>query len=658
MEFRVLGPVEALAGNRLLRIGGPKERSLLSILLVHANQVVPVDQLIDQLWDGDPPGTAPGTLHGYVSRLRHALDPGRGQGAKEDVLVTRPPGYLVAVAPGALDLDVFEQLVEQGRTAGSEGNPHLASAVLRDALALWRGPALADIPLAAVRQTVAHRLEENRLAALEERIQADLDCGRHTQLVGELEGLVGAFPLRERLRGQLMLALYRSGRQAEALQAYRDTRRALVEGLGLEPGVELRRLERAILAAGAALDYAASEAIQVGARATLDRVPEVSVGPRQLPPDIADFTAREDAIARVRVLFETGHDQDTAVTICVITGKAGVGKSTLAVRVAHQLQTQFIDGQLYANLRSTRDRKRCSLDVLAQFLRALGIDASAVPQDGDERTALYRTRFAGRRMLVLLDDASDETQIRPLLPGGPPSAVLVTSRSRLSGLPGATQVDLDVLSPDQAIELVGKIAGHQRVAAESDAAIALARLCGWLPLALRIVGAKLAAKRHWRLATLAERLGDERRRLDELRIGDLEVRASIALSYRGVQPDERWAFRMLGMLDAKDFAPWLPAALLDVPVAIAEDLAERLVDAQLLEIAGQDPSGQTRYRLHDLLRLYARERVLGEESEPARRAALERALGARLAERADPPVRPGPNQAGTTESITITDRAG
>ena len=352
----------------------------------------------------------------------------------------------------------------------------------------------------------------------------------------------------------------------------------------------------------------------------------VPVALSQLPPDIEDFTGREDALERLRIRMAGRSTGSTAVVITGAVGKAGVGKTALAVHVAHQLRPKFPDGQLYVNLRGAEAQALAPAEVLGRFLRALGVEGQCLPPDADSRAGLYRSLLADRRMLVVLDNASDEAQVRPLLPAGAGNAVLVTSRVRLAGLTPAEVIDLGVLPPEQAVELLGKIVGAGRVAVESGAASQLAALCGYLPLALRIVGARLAAKPHWRVQQLADRLGAHHRRLDELAVGDLEVRASFALSYQAVGEVERRAFRLLGLLEVPDFAPWMLAALLDVPAPDAEEIAERLADAQLLDTVGEDAAGQIRYRCHDLLRLFARERLATDETPATRRAALERTL--------------------------------
>jgi DNA-binding SARP family transcriptional activator/predicted negative regulator of RcsB-dependent stress response len=622
VEFRILGPVEVWDGGQWLVPGGPRPRALLAVLLVHANQVVSTDRLIDQLWGEAPPATARTVVQGYVSQLRQTLHRCGDGSAAGQVLLTRPPGYLLRVEAGELDLDRFEELGAQARRAAADGDLERAAQRWRAALALWRGPPLDGVASEALRRGAVPRLEEARLVALEERLEVDLGLGRHAELVGELETLVTEHPLRERLRRQLMLALYRSGRPAEALAVYHSTRQVLVEELGLEPSPAMQELERAILLADPALEPTLQTAVEALGQ------PVSPPWPYQLPPDIDDFTGREAAAAEVQQLLEAA--QATAVVISAIAGKAGVGKTALAVHVAHRLRSSYPDGQLYVNLQGAEAQARDPTEVLAGFLRALGVEGGVIAEGLEERVRQYRSRLADRRVLVVLDDAASEAQVRPLLPGSGGCGALVTSRSRLSGLEAAHPLALDVLEPDQAVALLGKLTGPGRVAAEPEAAQAIVRLCGWLPLAVRIAGARLASRPHWRVALLAERLADEWRRLDELRAGDLEVRASVALSYQGRREQERRLFRRLGLLVAPSFPAWVAATLLEVEPADAEGLLERLVDAQLVEAAGEDQAGQLRYRLHDLLRVFARERLHAEEPTAAQRASLERVLQAYL----------------------------
>ncbi|TYB64830.1 tetratricopeptide repeat protein [Nonomuraea sp. PA05] len=605
MEFRLLGPVEVWDGAERVPLGGPKPRALLASLLLSPGRVVSVDRLVDLIWSDRAPGTARDLIQTYVSALRRRLRP--------EVIVTRPPGYLLRLDGERFDLQVFEQLVADGRLAAEAGRYEDAEQALRAAAGLWRGPALGGIGEAL--QAEAARLEELRLAAVEERIAAELLLDRHGDLVAELTALVAAHPTRERIRGQLMTTLYRLGRSAEALAVFDEGRVRLAEELGLDPGPELRALQEAVLRGDPSLSGAAPPYLRRQFVA------------KQLPPDVPDFTGRADVVGELTKLLSASR---TAPPVVIVSGKGGVGKSAVTVHVAHRVAERFPDGQLFADLRGTSDTPATDQEVLGRFLRALGVEHEAQPESAAERADLYRSLLAQRQVLVVLDDARSEQQIRPLLPGEAGCAVLVTSRGRLAGLAGAQLVDLDMLDGDAALALFGAVAGADRVAAEPEAAREIVRLCGLLPLAVRTVGARLATRRHWALATMAVRLTDERRRLDELTAGDVEVRASVSLSYRLLDEQARTAFRRLGLLGVPDFAPWIIAPLLDVPAADADDVAERLVDAQLVDFTAIDATGQPRYRLHDLLRVFAAECAETDDTAAERAAAVTRTLGSWL----------------------------
>ncbi|WP_336207263.1 AfsR/SARP family transcriptional regulator [Nonomuraea sp. LPB2021202275-12-8] len=601
--FGVLGPLEVTASGRPVPVAGRSQRELLGVLLLSANRLVPVDTMVESLWLDRPPSSARRQVQNSVGRLRRTLVAG---GVPPQTLETRPGGYLLRVSPGELDALSFVQHVEEGRRLAGAERTAEAAARLRAALALWRGTPLADLD-SHFAVTHARRLHEERLAVLEECLALELRLGRHHEVAGELSALVEEHPLREGPRALLMTALHRSGRTADALEEYRRTRAAFVAELGLEPGAELRDLERAILTG--TLDPPSPEAEPRRVR------------PRQLLPDIADFTGRDDLADRLETLLRDSHGS-TAVMVVAIAGQAGVGKTALAVRLGHRLSDDFPDGQLYVDLRGGGQARPAEpVEVLARFLRALGAHGAEIPQGLEERAEEYRSAVADRRMLVVLDNAVDEAQVRPLVPGTPRCAVLITSRSRLAGLPGARLVELGVLETGQAVDLLARVAGRDRIAAEPEAARELARLCGHLPLALRIAGARLATHPGRPLSELASRLADERHRLDELTYGDLEVRAGLSFSHRRLSAASQRLFHLLGHLYAPEFGSWVCAALLDATPAGAAPLIEELVDAQLLQSAGP-----ARYRLHDLVRLFARE---SRADDP--RPAIARALGGWLA---------------------------
>ncbi|QYX80138.1 AfsR/SARP family transcriptional regulator [Streptomyces akebiae] len=615
LEFRLLGPVEAWHGDGPLRLGGPKPRALLAVLLLRAGQVVPADALVDVIWGDDPPDTARALVQTYVSALRRALPP-----EAAETIETRPPGYVMRPGVGRVDLAEFEARTADGRRAAAEGDHAEAARLLRQALELWRGPALGGVGEAL--RGEAGRLEEARQAALEERIAAELETGGHeAELVTELTALVRAHPARERPRGQLMLGLYRLGRQADALAVYAEGRAVLAEELGLDPGPELNRLYEAILRADPALLAATTAPAAQGPGAAAPPRP-VSL----LPPAIGDFTGREKELARV-VEGLTGVRE--AMPVVVVSGAAGVGKSALAVQAAHRVAGDYPDGQLYAELHGFSEPVPPA-EVLGRLLRALGADP---PEDTAERGDLFRSLVAGRRILLVLDDAGGEAQVRPLLPGSASCGVLVTSRARLGGLVGARRTDLDVLDDARGLELLTRVTGPERTPddpRERAAARRIVELCGGLPLALRIAGARLATRRHWTPSVLAERLADEHRRLDELSVGDLEVRAGLGLSYQALDECARRVLRRIATLGPADVAVWAVAALSGTSEDEAEETLERLLDAQLITCPGRDQVGQPRYRLHDLVRVYAAERAETEDPADDRTAAVGRALSAGL----------------------------
>lgn len=616
-EFRILGPLEVMAGSRRLDLGGTRQQIVLATLLLNADRVVTLDRLLEAVYGNRLPATSRSQVQIAISSLRHIFA-GRCPGA---TISTQARGYVIIVGDGRLDSQWFKELVAAGREASDAGHLDQAVANYRDALRLWRGPALSGIESSLV-QLAASRLDEQRISIIEDRINLELKLGRHHELTGELAELVHEFPLREQLRGQLMLALYRSDRTADALQVYRQGRQVMIDELGIEPNERLRQLEYAILTSDPGLSLPAEQVgIQVAKPLT----------PCLLPTDIADFTGRAAQIRQIhRYLLSATEDATRlAVPVVVIVGKGGVGKTSSAVHACHGIAAQFPDGQLFADLHGASHPVNPT-QVLERFLRALGMPGSQIPDNLEERAEAYRGLLADRRMLVLLDDAANESQIATLLPGHPTAAVVITSRSRLAGLAGAVHVEVDVFDADKSVELLARIAGAERVRSQPGEAAAVAELCGHLPLALRIAGARLSARPRWSVQQLVDRLADETRRLDELRYGDMGIRANISLSYEGASEDARRLFRRLAILDLPTFPGWVSAALLDRPFADADDLLGDLVNAQLIEAIGTESGVHSRYRFHDLIRVFAREHLAAEEPAADRTAALERALGAFL----------------------------
>ncbi|MBB6118433.1 AfsR/SARP family transcriptional regulator [Nocardiopsis algeriensis] len=582
---------------------------MLASLLLELGRVVSTDHLVDVIWAQDPPETARTQVQICVSRLRRLLSP---LGTTID---TRPPGYLLRADPGSVDVHLFRVAVRDAEILLKEGREEDASACLREAVEYWRGPALSGLDGEILRNK-AVLLDEDRVAAVEAYMDIDLRLGRHARLLGELAELVDRYPLRERLRAQLMLALYRSGRQADALQVYRSGRELYVDELGLEPGGELRSLEAAILGSDPALDLPVRYTPEPGpgtgtpdARAGTGapRTPDTtSAAPFQLPTAAADFVGRPEAVSAATEILLGDPEK---VGIAVLLGRPGVGKSATAVHIAHRLaEEHFPDGQLYCDLRGSHESPLNAANVLGRFLRALGVPGQAVPDDLDERAAMYRGIVASRRLLVVLDDAAAEAQVAPLVPGSGACGVLVTSRAQLTGLPGARRVELGILDEPVALALLEQVVGPDRVRREPEAARALVRTVGRLPLALRIVAARLAARPHWSLAAMVTRLADERNRLDELAHGDMTVRASLSLTYDGLGAEAARTFGLLGAAEGPTIPAWAAGALLDDLRPFPSDLAEPLVDAHMLDVTGIDAAGEPVYRFHDLVRGYSREK--------------------------------------------------
>jgi DNA-binding SARP family transcriptional activator len=627
MRFGLLGTVGVGGDGELASIRWPMARSLLAALLLNTNRVVSAGRLVDVLWGDDPPASALASLQNHVMRLRALLaETGAGQ------IKTVAPGYLIEVADGELDLDEFIRLSRCGRDALAAGDWHTALRELTAALALRRGEPLMDVTSRLLLEQEAPRLVQMHLDVVEARIDADLELGRVREAIGDLGGITAAHPLRERFHAQLMLACYRAGRRADALGAYRRAREVLVEELGVEPGAELQQLHQKILAA--------------------DREPVVAVRrvaavrPAQLPADLADFTGRADEVALLTGLAGGAWQQPGVVPVCVVTGPGGIGKTSLAVHAAHRVRDRFPDGELYVRLGGSAGRLAEPGQVLGRFLRDLGVDPAQISAGEPERAAWFRSVLAGRRMLILLDDARDSSQVAPLLPGAAGCMVVVTSRSPLADLPGACRLPLETLASAEALELLSRITGAPRLRAEAGSAAKVAELCAGLPLALRIAGARLAARPHWKVKDLADRLAATTARLDELTVGDLSVRASFAASYARLRADPGGlaparAFRLLGLWAGPDISTHAAAALFGVDPPAAEHALETLLDSHLL----QPGRSAGRYRCHGLLGVYAAERAREEDSPADTDAAMSRLLAwySRGAVAAGQAITPGPH---------------
>jgi DNA-binding SARP family transcriptional activator/tetratricopeptide (TPR) repeat protein len=605
MDFCLLGPLAVRCGDKVVPVRPGKQRAVLAALLLNANRVVPIEELAETLWGTAPPPSARVSVQNYVVRLRKALaDEGHCR------IGTQPRGYVINVAAGELDMTRFEVLLGAARHAARDGSWDTAAARARTALTLWRGEPLADVESELLAQRDVPRLADLRLQALEIRIEADLHLGQHAEVTGELRQMAAAHPLREHLHALLMLALYGEGRQAEALAAYHAARRVLLEELGVEPGRELQSLHQQILTADPALNPSGPPWPAGGAG---------RVVPRELPASVPHFTGRVGELAALTRLLDEPAD---APEIAIIGGTAGVGKTALAVHWAHQVAGQFPDGQLYVNLNGYDPAEPMSAaDALAGLLGTLGVAGTDIPDGTQDRSRLYRSRLVGRRMLVLLDNARDGEQVRPLLPGDPSCVTVVTSRDTLAGLAaadGARRLDLDVLPLADAVGLLRSLIGA-RADDDPGAAAELAGLCARLPLALRIAAELAAARRPVPLAELVAEL--KASRLDCLDAGEdrADVRAVFSWSFRQLPDDVAAAFTLIGLHPGSDLDVHAAAALTGTAVIPARRVLARLRRASLIQAAGPG-----RYGMHDLLRAYACEQAAAGGTDAQRGQALTR----------------------------------
>ncbi|MBY8884020.1 tetratricopeptide repeat protein [Streptomyces sp. PTM05] len=594
MEFAVLGPLLLGDGTRWISPASARDRAFLGELLVHAGEPVTVEHLTEAVWRKRVPADPRNAVQVRISRLRRLLGPGS--------VANGPSGY--SLRAGAADCLRFRELTRRGAEAQGDA----AVDLLDQALSLWRGRAFADIPSSPCVDMEAFALEEARLVTFEDWAQASLDAGRHAELVTALRPVLNEHPLRERLRGQLMLALYRSGVPGEALETYRAGHAESVRELGLDPGPELRSLHEAILAGDPALSVPPPSS-SVSAR-------QVMV-PRQLPAGVNDFVGRTELVGELTRTLGTPAD---GVPVVAVTGLGGIGKTSVALKAAHQVRGAFPDGQLFADLRGTSDAPRSPTSVLAQFIRALRGDG-ALPATEDELAVLYRSLLAERRVLVVLDDAADTAQVSLLLPGYQGSAAIVTSRTRLAALDGVQSFGLTALVPDHAAKLFADIVGAARAASEPEATERVLTACGGMPLAIRLIGARLATRPDLSVADMARRLSGSHPHLDEFDDGQRSVRTCLETSYVALPPATARGLRLLGLWDGEWFGPVQFAALADVFPGEAETALGHLIGAHLA-----DAPEAGRYRLHDLVHEYASERVGREEGEPERDAAVRRLL--------------------------------
>jgi DNA-binding SARP family transcriptional activator/tetratricopeptide (TPR) repeat protein len=633
MQVRLLGPVDVLLDGRPRQVHGLRRTAALATLALHGGEVVSTDRLVDAVWGTAAPSTALNTLQSHLSYLRSFL------GSKAAILA-RPPGYVLDLGGDGTDVQVAERLLREGTQSADpvQGVRHLNAA-----LALWRGRPLADLAGLAWLEEEAGRLDMLGMQVKRALCEARLAAGEHVELVPGLEQLAAGQPLDERIHAQLMLALYRSGRQADALAVFHRLRRTLDEQLGVDPSQRLRDLETAILQQDPVLDAppaavtvpAAMPTAPVPAQPPVAAQPPVHVQPpvpAQLPLAVPVLAGRGaeldhlDAIARGAA--QAGRAGPGAVAVSVISGTAGVGKTALAVHWAHRVAAEFPDGQLYMNLRGF-DSGGPAVDpgdVVRGFLDSLGVSAERIPEDLAAQAGLYRSLLAGQRVLVVLDNARDAEQVRPLLPGSAGCLVVVTSRSQLTSLvatEGAWPLNLDLLTSDGARDLLSRRLGADRVAGEPEAADDIIAGCARLPLALAIAAARAAARPAFPLATFAAELHEATCVLDPLDGGDpaTDVRAVFFWSYRALSTSPARLFRLLGLHPGPDITPLAAASLAGIPPDQARALLAELTRAHLL--AEHLPG---RYALHDLLRAYAAELAHTHDSRQARDSAAHRVL--------------------------------
>jgi DNA-binding SARP family transcriptional activator/tetratricopeptide (TPR) repeat protein len=588
-EFRLLGPLEVRRDGRVIPIRAGKHRALLACLLLRANRVVPVAELVEALWGDAPPARTRGTLQTYVMRLRQVL-------GEPSSIITTPAGYQLSVPLDRIDVHRFAAGAARAREATDAGDLVGAQAICAETIALWRGPALSDVPSDALHRDEAPRLTELLMGLHEQHVEVELALGNHEQLVSVLRGLTADHPLRERFWAQLMLALYRSSRQAEALEVFRQASRMLDEQLGIDPGEDLRAVHQAILTGDPQL--AAPRA-----------VPAEEPLPGELPGDLADFVGREALVRRVVELIAS-EDPGTAVPIVVLSGPPGVGKTSLAVHVAHLLSDRFPDGRLYVDLRGYGlGPPAATVDVLARFLRSLGVPPQQIPLEAEEQSTLFRSLLTGRRMLLVLDNASAPDQVRPLLPGAASCPVIVTSRDDLRGLiamNGARRLPVEALEPAESIELLTGVLGR---GSDGAAVEELARRCAHLPLTLRVAAANvLVTPGRTVSGYLAELPADE-------------PLAAVDLAYAALPEAQQRLFRLLSLVPGQDFTAEAAANVADVDVPVAAGLLAKLNDAHLL----LRPS-PGRYQFHDQLMLFAARRRAAQDDESEQEAARVRLL--------------------------------
>jgi DNA-binding SARP family transcriptional activator len=614
MLYRLLGPLEVRRDGEPLSFS-PRQRIVLSMLLVEPNRVVAVDRLVDSVWDATPPSTAKEQIRICVSSIRRKLI----AGGVPNTIVTRPPGYSIRCTKENLDLLVFESLVSSGRADAVRHRYAEAADAFGRALALWRGRPLAGVNSQLI-ESIGVGFDERRLAVTEEYVAAQLRLGdqqepaRQHELISELAELVTANPFREQLRAQLMIALHRAGRRAEALETYRSGRQLFVEKLGLEPGRELLHIEQAILRGD-------NETVLAPAP-NHTRAPATTAGPHLLPADAGDFVGRTDLVERTRNALSDQRTGSRTIRLVAVHGGPWLGKTSLVVHAAHLMSDEFPDGQLFVQLGGSR-RTVAPCEVLRRFLGALGVQVPTIPDSLEERAEMYRNIIGDRRMLVVLDDVVDEKQVLPLLPGDTGCAVVVTSRVKLTNLPGATFIGVGPMSRPDSVALLTHVLGPDTVLTQSADLGHLAELCADEPLALRLAAARLAGRPHWPVSRLVERMRNDHRHLEELSHGGLDLITTIRQTYDRLGEQAQLLLRRASLLGSVGFTGGVCAPMLDTTEDAADDALAELVNAGLLDVA-RETNGQVRFHLRGLLRTFARTQFAAEDLSAERITVLRR----------------------------------
>ena len=585
IRFAILGPLAVESAGHPLPLGPLKQRLVLALLLCQAGSPVSVDLLTEAVWQDEPPRTARKNLQVYMSALRKLLG-----GAGQAQLVCHSAGYLLRVGAGELDALRFRSLARDGRAAAARGEPALAARLLRQALDLWRGVPLAELRRSGPLLAAARRLDADRVGVYEDWAEAELRLGNARVVAESIGGVVDREPLRERLQAARMSALHQSGRRAEALAAYEELRQHLARELGLAPSPQLAALYRSILADGPSAPAPPRNPATAGAL---------------LPPDLVDFTGRADQLGQLSDVLR--RDRGRGV---VLVGPSGAGKTALAVHTAHRLGEAFPDGRLLVGLRTEEGRPRSPESVLGEIVRTAGL-AARVPADPAQAAALCRAWLGEQRVLLVLDDAPDESTVRMLLPGGGPGRVLVTSRAQLAGLAAVHRLELPPYSASEALELLARIIGDTRLARDPAAARRIVAAGGMQPLAVRVGSMRLAVLRHLPLAEYAERLAEPSATLDELAAGDVAVRPRLAASWQDLSaPDRTALLRLSGLALGAPFTVGQVASALGCGAGGARRTLERLIEAGAVGSPTEEaPADSARYTLPYLLHLYARERA-------------------------------------------------